>query len=113
MSSGRPERGKWRPWAPWVALLLWIASLLLGMQTIYAALQLFYLILGVMGNLVLARQFATVFVCVVGLLVMGVVLGTAEFHRTHIDQPLSWRIFAWTLGVELAVVLLYLILIIL
>jgi hypothetical protein len=90
---------------------LWIASLLLGMQTIYAALQLFYLIVGLLISVRLAEQFATVFVCGVGLLVIAVVLGTAEFHRTRIDQPISWRVFAWTLGVELAVVLLYFILI--
>jgi polyferredoxin len=110
MSRDRRQPGTWRPWAPWVALLLWVISLLLGMQVIYSSLQLYYLILGVFGRLRLAEQFAAPFVCLVGLFVIGVVLGTAEFHRTRVDQPISWRVFAWTLGVELTVVILYLIL---
>lgn len=107
MSSSGPERGKWRPWAPWVALGLWLVSLVLGLQTIYASLQLFYLILGVMGELELAQQFAAPFVCLVGLVMIAVILGSAEYHRTRVDQPGSWRLFAWTLGGELAVVLLH------
>ena len=110
MSRERRQPGTWRPWAPWVALLLWVLSLILGMQVIYSSLQLYYLILGTFGRLVLAEQFAAPFVCLVGLIVIGVVLGTAEFHRTRLDQPISWRVFAWTLGVELAVIILYLIL---
>jgi hypothetical protein len=111
MNRDRPLPGTWRPWAPWLALLLWLVSLLLGMQAVYSALQIFYLILGVFGRLALAQQFAAPFVCVLGLLLIIVVLGTAEFHRTRIDQPVSWRVFAWTLGGELAVIAVYYILI--
>lgn len=111
MSRDRPLPGTWRPWAPWVALLLWLLSLVLGMQAIYSALQLYYLILGVYGRLALAQQMAAPFVCVLGLLLIVVVMGTAEFHRTRIDQPSSWRVFAWTLGAELAVIGLYTIII--
>jgi hypothetical protein len=111
MSEVRPEPGRWRPWAPWLALFLWIVSLVLGLQTIYASLQLFYLIVGVLGGLELAQNFATVFVCLVGLVMIAVILGTAEFHRTRLDQPISWRVFAWTLGAELAVLILYFILV--
>ncbi len=93
----------WRPWAPWLALLLWIASLLLGMQAVYDTLQLFYLVAGVFGSLAAAQTWAAVVLCLMGLLLIAVVLGSAEYHRTRVDQPQSWRLFAWTLGGELAI----------
>jgi hypothetical protein len=107
MNAGGPERGKWRPWAPWLALGLWVVSLVLGLETIHAALEIYYLVFGAFGSLVLAQQFAILFACGTGLVVTIVILGTAEFHRTRLDQPISWRVFAWTLGGELAVILLH------
>ena len=107
MNAGGQAPGHWRPWAPWLALLLWVISLLLGLQCIRSLLEIYYLIFGAFGSIVAAEQFATIIVCGAGLLVMIVVMGTAEFHRTRIDQPISWRLFAWTLGAELAVILIH------
>jgi hypothetical protein len=107
MNAGGREPGHWRPWAPWLALLLWVISLVLGLQCIRSLLEIYYLIFGAFGSIVAAEQFATIIACGAGLLVMIVVMGTAEFHRTRIDQPISWRLFAWTLGGELAVLLVH------
>jgi hypothetical protein len=97
-----------RLWAPGVALVLWVATLLLGMQALYAALQLYYLFIGAFGfPLDQAQRSAPLLVCGLGLVLMMVVLGSAEYHRTRVGQPKSSRLFAWVLGVELAVVLLY------
>ena len=102
----RPDRQ--RLWAPALALLLWVATLLLGMQALYAALQLYYLFIGSFGfALDQAQRSAPLLVCSLGLLLMMMVLGSAEFHRTRVGQPQSARLFAWVLGVELAIVLLY------
>lgn len=108
MSSGKSQPGTCRPWAPWLALLLWLASVILGLQAIYSTLQLFYLIFGGFGgNMALAQRVAPAVVFVSGLVAIMVILGSAEYHRTRVDQPQSWRLFAWVLGAELALVLLH------
>lgn len=106
MTARGPEEGKWRPWAPWLALALWIASVFLGMQAMYAAMELFLLVVATFG-LVTLQSFYTPFVCLAGLALIIVVLGSAEFHRTRVDHPRSWQLFAWVLGGELALVLLH------
>lgn len=106
MTARGPEQGKWRPWAPWLALGLWAVSVVLGMQAMYASMELYLLVVATFG-LVTAQQLYTFFVCLAGLTLVGVLLGTAEYHRTRVDQPQSWRLFACVLGAELAIVLLH------
>ncbi len=104
--TGHVPPGQWRPWAPWLALALWVASVVLGMQAMYAAMELYLLVVATFG-LVTAQAFYTFFVCFAGLVLVAAILGSAEYHRTRIDQPQSWRLFAWVLGAELAIVLLH------
>jgi hypothetical protein len=83
-----------------------VVSLVLGMQAMYASIELYLLVFAMVGA-VTAQDFYAVFACLAGLTMVAVVLGSAEYHRTRVDQPSSWRLFAWTLGVELAIVLLH------
>ncbi len=39
------------------------------------------------------------------ILVIVVVIGGAEYHLRHVGKPESWRVFAQTLGAELAIFL--------
>ena len=44
---------------------------------------------------------------VLGLALMLVVIGTAEYHRTRVGRSESWRLFGVTIAVELAIVILH------
>ena len=99
---------KWQVAAGIAALVLWIATVILGLQSLYALVQLFPLILGLLGSsLKLAEQATPGLAGVLGLVILLVVIGTGEYHRTRVGRFESWRLFGVTLGVELAIVILH------
>lgn len=49
---------------------------------------------------------AAVYVMVVAAIV--IIIGGFEYHRQHIGQPRSLKILLWTLGIQLAILLAYL-----
>ncbi|MGC9398226.1 MAG: hypothetical protein ACP5HM_03730 [Anaerolineae bacterium] len=49
------------------------------------------------------RQLLTLFL---GLIAVAVVIGGGEYHYGHVGEPASWKLFAETLGVEAAFLLL-------
>ncbi|MAS36511.1 MAG: hypothetical protein CL610_21080 [Anaerolineaceae bacterium] len=54
------------------------------------------------GWITTARNISTI---VGGLFWLGVVVGGMEYHFRHVGERRSWRIFAWTLGIEIALIL--------
>jgi hypothetical protein len=94
-----------------LAAVLWLITFGLALNAIYALKEIFYLVsvrLGGSMEQALASAFGLVW-CLgfVGLVVM---IGTTEYHFKHVGQPKSWRLFAWTLAVEISILLLYYIL---
>ena len=57
------------------------------------------------GTGIVLRNFSAV---IMGIVCMIMVVATGEYHLRHAGQPASARLFAWTIGVELAIYLLYL-----
>jgi hypothetical protein len=47
---------------------------------------------------------------IMGIVCMIFVIGSGEFHLRHAGQASSWKLFAWTVGVELAILIIYLVL---
>ena len=45
-----------------------------------------------------------------GLLWIGVAVGGIEYHFRHVGERKSWRILAWTLGIEAALIVVSLLL---
>lgn len=39
------------------------------------------------------------------ILVIGIIIGGAEYHRVRVGTPASWRLFSRTLAVEVAILL--------
>jgi hypothetical protein len=97
-----------RQWAPAVAaFVLWLVTVILAMDSIYALLLLFYLVYGLFGgdpNLI--QRFALALVFFLALICLVFVIGTGEYHRAHVGRPESWRLFGLTLAAELAILLL-------
>jgi hypothetical protein len=42
------------------------------------------------------------------LVAIAVVIGGFEYHRRHVGQPQSQKVLLWTLAIQLAILLLYL-----
>ena len=91
-----------------LAMVLWLISAGLGLQAIYTVKEIFYLIyVGLGGSVQRAERFvpALVFFLALGFLVF--IIGTTEYHRKRVGRPESWRLFGWTIAVELSLLILY------
>ena len=95
-----------------LAFVLWLFTVVLGLEGIYIVKELFYLIYVVLGGSVArAETFvpALVFLLALGCLVF--IIWTTEYHLKRVGRPESWRLFGWSLAVEVSLLILYYILI--
>lgn len=87
-----------------VTFIVWLATSLVAIYEVYVIRQLFFTILGRMG---IEYQTIEVLGVIVMLISAGVALaaivGVAEVHRQNVGLPRSLRLFAMTLGAELAI----------
>jgi hypothetical protein len=91
-----------------LAVLLWLATLGLGLTAIYASRDLIALIMvGMGGGFRDAELFAPWMVLILGVVYLVFVVVTTEYHRKAAGTPGSWRLFGWSLGVEAGILLLY------
>ena len=94
-----------------LAIVLWLLTLGLGLNCIYLIKEIFYLIFSSLGgSMITAERIALGLVFILGLAFTVFVIGTAEYHRNHVGKRESWRLFAWSLAVEVSITILYYIL---
>jgi hypothetical protein len=94
-----------------LAIVLWLVTAGLGLQAIYTVKEIFYLIyVGLGGSVQRAERFvpALVFFLALGFLVF--IIASTEYHLKRVGRPESWRLFGWTIAVELSLLILYYIL---
>ncbi|MBZ0298917.1 MAG: hypothetical protein K8J31_04205 [Anaerolineae bacterium] len=97
-----------------VTLVLWLATVALGFLAFVAFQDILttgvaFLIarqpdIGVVaarGWITTARNVSTI---LGGLGWLAIMVGGMEYHFRHVGQRGSWRMFAWTLGIELALI---------
>lgn len=94
-----------------LTIVVWLVTFGLGLQSIYLIKEFFVLIyvqLG--GGLEPAQRIAPalVFISALGFLVF--IIASTEYHMKRAGTPESWRLFGWTLAVELSFLILYYIL---
>jgi pilus assembly protein TadC len=85
-----------------LAILLYLVTLGLGLWDIYLIREIFlliYLSLNPTGG-PNAVFIADILVVILGLIFVGFAFVTAEFHRKHVNQAVSWKLFVQTLAVE-------------
>ena len=106
------EQPKLPQWMATVgALLLWLVTFGLGLQSIYIIKELYFLItMRLGGNMVQAERYSSGLIFVLALVYLVFLVASTEYHMKRIGKPQSWRLFAWTLGVELGLLVLYYIL---
>jgi hypothetical protein len=94
-----------------LAIVLWLLTFALGLNCVYLVKEIFYLIFSSLGgSMVTAERYALGLVFLLGLACTIFFIGTAEYHRNHVGTRESWRLFAWSLAVEVSIVILYYIL---
>jgi hypothetical protein len=94
-----------------LAIILWLVSFGLGLQAIYDLTQLVILLqveLG--GGLENARLSAMTWIFVLALLFLIFVIVSTEYHIKRFGKMESWRLFGWTIAVEVSIIVLYFIL---
>lgn len=101
-------------WAWLVALLLWLGTAVMGlyeMLLVRDALMRAYLRFGPRSQQLIAQTQAlsTWSVFLMGALWVVLVIGGGEYHYRHVGQRASWKVFAWTLAVQLVLLALPLI----
>ena len=94
-----------------VAIVLWLITFGLGLNAIYVLLQIFYLVYGALGgSLIQAERFGLGLIFLLALAFLIFIIATAEYHRKRVGTRQSWRLFAWTIAVEIAILLIFYIL---
>jgi hypothetical protein len=91
-----------------LAILLWLVTFALGLEGIYIIKELYYLItvqLG--GNLAQAENFVPVLVFFLAIGFLIFIIASTEYHVKRVGRPESWRLFGWTLAVEVSLLILY------
>ncbi|MEM7034725.1 MAG: hypothetical protein AAF629_34615 [Chloroflexota bacterium] len=94
--------------APCMVFILWLLTIALGLIDIFAIWEALVLLTPFSSRPLLPWQDPVIFVLAVCLVVY--VLWSSRIHLTHYKQPRSWRLFALTLGLELIILAITLIL---
>jgi hypothetical protein len=95
-----------------LAIALWLLTAALGLEAIYLVKEIFYLIyVSLGGSVARAEVFVPVLVFFLALVYLAFIIGTTEYHRKRVGRPESWRLFGWSLAVEVSLLILYYILI--
>jgi hypothetical protein len=90
-----------------LAIVLWLVSFVLGLQAIYSLMQTISLIrLALGGNLADIQASTPIVVFLLALLMLIYIIWSTEFHLKRVGKPESWRLFGWTIAVELSIILL-------
>jgi hypothetical protein len=91
-----------------LAIVLWLVSFGLGLEGIYVLTQIVSLIYVSLGGSVAATErflLVLAFFLALGFLVFIIV--STEYHLKRVGKPESWRLFGWTIAVELSLLILY------
>jgi hypothetical protein len=90
-----------------LAIVLWLVQFGLGLQAIYDLLQILSLIrVALGGNLADIQASTPVVVFLLALVMLVYIIWSTEYHIKRVGKPESWRLFGWTIAVELSIILL-------
>lgn len=87
-----------------LACILWLFSVAVALWQIVVVQRLLLRVYGRLGggywSGVVLRDASVI---VLGIAWLGLAIFTAEYHWKHVGQRASWRLFAWVLGGEAAI----------
>jgi hypothetical protein len=90
-----------------LAIVLWLVSFGLGLQAIYDLMQIISVIrVALGGSLANIQASAPIVVFFLALAMLIFIIWSTEYHLKRVGKPESWRLFGWTIAVELSIILL-------
>jgi hypothetical protein len=92
---------------------LWLLSTVVAVPEVYLGSQIMlgmWLLVSGTPNYDLGVMIQNWSAVIFGIVALCVIVGTGEYHRKHVGQRTSWRLFAWTFVVELVILAWYVIL---
>lgn len=91
-----------------LAFVLWLLTFALGLECINTLKDIYIYILVRLGQAVQdAELSAPALVFFVGFAFMVFVIWSTEYHIKRLGESQSWRLFGWTVAVELSIEVLY------
>ena len=85
-----------------------MVSAVLGLQSIYYIKELFYLVfVGLGGGVPQAERFVPGLVFILAVIFLIFIVATTEYHMKKVGRPESWRLFGWTLAIEIGILIIY------
>jgi len=91
-----------------LAIVLWLITFGLGLETIYNLKQIYFIVSVMLGGSVeQSTMSALVLVYILGIAYMVFVIVSTEYHSKRVGKPESWRLFGWTIAVEVSILILY------
>jgi hypothetical protein len=91
-----------------LAFVLWLCTFALGLECINTLKDIYIYVLVRLGQAAQEAELsAPALVFFVGFAFMVFVIWSTEYHIKRIGQRESWRLFGWTLAVELSIEVLY------
>ncbi len=100
-----------------VALALWVGTALVGLWEIVIVRDMLFRIYAFLRpasgpystDYWVALSLGNWLVLFLSVLWLGFAIGTGEYHYKRVGQRASWRLFGWTVGIEVLILLLALI----
>ena len=94
-----------------LAILIWLVCFALALEDIYALKEIYFLIQVQNGVRVeQALNAAPMIVYALAFAYLIFIIASTEYHFKHFATPKSWRLFAWTFGIEALIYIIYLVL---
>jgi hypothetical protein len=93
------------------AVILWFLTIGMGLQIINSVGYIFALLfVWAGGSTKVADVLAWPLTCIMAILMIAFMIFTGEYHRKNVGQAKSWRLFAWSIAVELIILIIHYIL---
>lgn len=90
-----------------LAILLWLGTFFIGLMNILVITDLVIAgYLGFGGSPEGASVVAILAVLIAAMVYIGIIIGGAEYHYKNIGQPNSWKLFSWTIFIQLFIMVL-------
>ncbi len=91
-----------------LAFVLWLFTFAMGLECINTLKNIYIYVLVRLGQTTQQAQLlAPAVVFIAGFAFMVFVIWSTEYHVKRLGESQSWRLFGWTLGVELSIEVLY------
>jgi hypothetical protein len=88
-----------------VTVVLWLGTALVGLYEIFVMRELLYHVYVLLGGRDpgVAAALGAWGVMLLALVWIGAFLGGGEYHYQHVGEAPSWRLFGWTIAVEVTI----------